>query len=390
MASINDRWWVKDSQGVKRRSNRYGTGLRWQVRYRDLQGKSRNKSFERRIDSERFMSSISVELHRGTYLDPRLGNMKFDELARQWIASRTSDASTIRQAELHIRLHVSPYFGSKSVSSILPSDIQAWLAIIQENCSPKYVRLIFQNFRAILSSAVEDGILIKNPAISSSVRLPKSPTRRIEVWTDEQVSAVVQAHPLHLRGIPLIGAMCGLRQGETFGLRIQDINFENQEITIRQQIKLINTKPTPSFPKSKKSRVVPMPDMLKHFLIDHLNRFEVLAGQRLFEPCVGGLLFAMRERKPLNKNYYNTAIWHPALIKADLPLMRSNGTHALRHYCASKWLEHGVSIRAVSEYLGHSDPGFTLRVYTHMMPKSDAIAKESFPGFDLKLHSVIS
>jgi integrase len=58
--------------------------------------------------------------------------------------------------------------------------------------------------------------------------------------------------------------------------------------------------------------------------------------------------------------------------------MRSNGTHALRHYCASKWLEYGVSIRAVSEYLGHSDPGFTLRVYTHMMPKSDQKARDAF------------
>lgn len=31
----------------------------------------------------------------------------------------------------------------------------------------------------------------------------------------------------------------------------------------------------------------------------------------------------------------------------------------------------GQSIRAVSEYLGHSDPSFTLRTYTHLMPSSD-------------------
>ena len=31
-------------------------------------------------------------------------------------------------------------------------------------------------------------------------------------------------------------------------------------------------------------------------------------------------------------------------------------------------LFHGVDIRALSEYLGHPDPGFTLRVYTHLMP----------------------
>lgn len=47
-----------------------------------------------------------------------------------------------------------------------------------------------------------------------------------------------------------------------------------------------------------------------------------------------------------------------------------NGTHALRHYHASVLLEDGVSIKAVSEYLGHADAGFTLRVYTHLMPSS--------------------
>jgi hypothetical protein len=30
----------------------------------------------------------------------------------------------------------------------------------------------------------------------------------------------------------------------------------------------------------------------------------------------------------------------------------------------------GENIRALSEYLGHADPGFTLRVYTHLMPSS--------------------
>jgi integrase len=58
--------------------------------------------------------------------------------------------------------------------------------------------------------------------------------------------------------------------------------------------------------------------------------------------------------------------------------------HVLRHTCASLWLEHGVSIKAVSEYLGHADPGFTLRVYTHVMPTSGERARnamdEAFRG----------
>ena len=45
--------------------------------------------------------------------------------------------------------------------------------------------------------------------------------------------------------------------------------------------------------------------------------------------------------------------------------------HALRHFYASIQLEAGTSIRSVAEYLGHSDPGFTLRACTHLMPSRE-------------------
>jgi site-specific recombinase XerD len=44
--------------------------------------------------------------------------------------------------------------------------------------------------------------------------------------------------------------------------------------------------------------------------------------------------------------------------------------HAARHYYPSALLEDGVNVRAVAEYLGHNDPGFTLRVYAHLMPSA--------------------
>ena len=45
--------------------------------------------------------------------------------------------------------------------------------------------------------------------------------------------------------------------------------------------------------------------------------------------------------------------------------------HALRHYFASALLHNGVDIRALASFLGHADPGFTLRTYTHLMPSAD-------------------
>lgn len=59
------------------------------------------------------------------------------------------------------------------------------------------------------------------------------------------------------------------------------------------------------------------------------------------------------------------------------------------HAYASVLLDAGESIKALSEYLGHSDPDFTLRTYTHLLPSGetltrkaidDAFAEESVPG----------
>ncbi len=40
-------------------------------------------------------------------------------------------------------------------------------------------------------------------------------------------------------------------------------------------------------------------------------------------------------------------------------------------------LDAGESVRALADYLGHADPGFTLRVYTHLMPSSEDRARQA-------------
>ena len=45
--------------------------------------------------------------------------------------------------------------------------------------------------------------------------------------------------------------------------------------------------------------------------------------------------------------------------------------YALRHFYASVRLDAGENINALSAHLGHTDPGFTLRTYTHLMPSSE-------------------
>lgn len=98
------------------------------------------------------------------------------------------------------------------------------------------------------------------------------------------------------------------------------------------------------------------------------------------ETVTARLVVTTREGTALNRNYFNTYVWKSALGKAGVESSRDNGMHALRHWFASVLLDAGENIRAVSEYLGHADPGFTLRVYTHLMPSSSERTKAAVDG----------
>ncbi|APE38667.1 hypothetical protein BOX37_23760 [Nocardia mangyaensis] len=72
-------------------------------------------------------------------------------------------------------------------------------------------------------------------------------------------------------------------------------------------------------------------------------------------------------------------VWRPAFSKADLVYVnRADGMHTgLRHLYASKLLARGVSVKELADYLGHEDPGFTLRVYTHLLSSSHERARQA-------------
>ncbi|MGW5723642.1 hypothetical protein ACWEVP_46255 [Amycolatopsis sp. NPDC003865] len=54
--------------------------------------------------------------------------------------------------------------------------------------------------------------------------------------------------------------------------------------------------------------------------------------------------------------------------------------HGMRHFYASIALASGVSVKELAEYLGHHDPGYTLRIYTHLVPSSHRRAREAADG----------
>ena len=143
-----------------------------------------------------------------------------------------------------------------------------------------------------------------------------------------------------------------------------------------RQLKLMRGQFVFAPPKHGRVRDVPLPDTVTAALRTHLTRYPPLTmtfpwREPSGEPITVRVLTWTRERGALNRNSFNHHVWKPALRKAGVvDPKRGDGFHALHHFYASVLLDGGESIKALSEYLGHADPGFTLRTYTHLMPSS--------------------
>jgi integrase len=388
MAHIEDRWYrTVEVNGKKQRipSELHGRGLRYRVRYIDPDGRPRNKSFPNRARdrAEAFLVTIEADKLRGTYIDPDAGRITLRRYAADWLAAQTFDESSREQVELRLRVHVYPTLGDRRLSALRPSHIQAWdRGLQQRNVAPAYRRVLFAHLSAVLSAAVDDERIARNPCKAASVKAPRLPAKKVKPWTREQVRAVRTALRARYRVVASLAAGCGLRHGEVFGLAVDEVAFLEHTIHVVWQIKIVRNRLVFALPKGRKTRDVPLPDSVATELASHIAAYPPQAITLPWETPDGDavtarLLFSTEQRTAVRGNHFREHIWAPALAAAGMEQSRENGLHALRHFFASVLLDAGESIKALSEYLGHSDPGFTLRTYTHLMPSSEQRTRQA-------------
>ncbi|MEU7483555.1 site-specific integrase [Streptomyces sp. NPDC042319] len=380
---IQDRWYKvengPDGKPVKTKTDRFGVGMRYRARYVGPDGTEKSKSFpdKQKRKAETWLSNIEADMSRGDYIAPEAGKVTFEQYATEWMCTQMTDPATRESVQMRLRLHAIPHIGKRPMGSFNPTHLRLWMRALEDaGLSAAYRRGIFAHVSTVFTAAVEDRIIRANPCSARSVKAPRLDPRKIKPWTAERVKAVRAELPDRYRALVDLAAGCGLRQGEAFGLAVEDVDFLAGVVHVVRQVKLLRNRPVFAPPKGGKERDVPLPESIGFALAAHLTAFpaaEVTLPWKTLDgpPVTATLLFRSPEGLSLNRNRFNDRQWRPAVRAAGIDSGRDNGMHALRHFYASVLLDAGESIKALSEYLGHHDPGFTLRTYTHLMPSSE-------------------
>src|SRR6266516_3936661 len=102
---------------------------RWRARYRGPDRRERSKTFARKVDAERFLTTIEGAKLRGEWVDPGLGRTTYRAWVDDWWATTTNlRPSTRARDEAYLTSYILPRFGEIPLAAVGQLDVRSWVA----------------------------------------------------------------------------------------------------------------------------------------------------------------------------------------------------------------------------------------------------------------------
>ncbi|HWF37310.1 MAG TPA: tyrosine-type recombinase/integrase [Candidatus Acidoferrales bacterium] len=263
--------------------------------------------------------------------------------------------STKAAAEGHLRKYIIPELGRLRLEEITVERQQQFIARLSPQMSRKTLLNVLGTLGSMLGTAAAWGYVAE--AINrKKLTLPHHRERsQRRFFTVEEIRRIVAEASEPLSTICFLAASTGMREGELFGLKVDDIDFKSNVIHVRRSVWRGKIQAT----KSRSSeRVLHMPASLAARLKLCLETWH---------PNALGLLFASRQGTPIRPSHIVPRKLHPLLDRLEI---ERAGFHAFRHSHSTLLVELGAPVTVAQAQLGHSDLATTMRTYTHLMPQT--------------------
>jgi integrase len=338
----------------------YKRGSRYVFRFRDPQGKLRQRSARTIGEAKRLRAETGADVIRGEYRAQ--SRVTLGDYARTWGNTYTGRTGrgvrreTLADYRRDLDLYVIPFFGARTLlSSIEPRHVKDFArSLADRGLAPNTVRVVFAPLRALLATAVEEGLIRHNPAIGLRLAGGERRTAPKALAPEELIALIAQMPEGMPRLLVRFLAATGLRAGEVKALMWADLDVAERRIRIERRLYRGRT----DAPKSRYGvRVIPVSRDMAHDLAAH----------RLATPFSndGDPIFANTAGSPLDANNFSARVLKPAAERAGVPWA---SFHTFRHTCASNLMRAGVTPKQVQVWMGHHSAAFTMTTYAHLLP----------------------
>ena len=310
---------------IKRKGKQYRRSLRTKDR----------KLAERRLASFRLQID-RISRKSGTK------NLTFKDQASRFLSIRESSLKPKAHKRQQVAINqLNRFFGPLSVRSITLANCHDWEIKRGGKVSASTFNADLSVLRGILQHAVDEGILIDNPA--RGIRSRKLPKAKIVIPTHAEFQTMLNqirmadARAVHAAHLAELLAYSGMRLNEGTQIRWGDVEFHRNSFWVTG-----GDKGT----KNRESRKVPLFPSFRDLLERLSDGIEPSPGDRIVP--IGSAKRAMET----------------ACKKAGLP----NFTHhTLRHYFVSNAIEVGVDFKTIAAWVGHKDGGLLVaKTYGHL------------------------
>jgi integrase-like protein len=212
----------------------------WRARYRDAHGKKHARHFNRKIDAQNWLDSVTTACRPASTSTPIAARSPTRDWSARWLdgqAAESGSGDQLAAGRRHrapisharavdgfrcddgaqgssrvfthgqdgrqgwstgheryagiLREHVLPQWSAVQLIDVTHADVQAWVSRLAARRSPATVRKVHRVFSLIVKTAVRDGRLARNPA--AEINLPRVVATERRYLTHEQVHALAQA-----------------------------------------------------------------------------------------------------------------------------------------------------------------------------------------------------
>lgn len=340
----------------------------YQVRLRRPDGTWYSKTFRTKREADAYVLSERTSHLSGTWIDPQAGSVSLSEYAHAWLKMRPNlRPRTMEQYEYLLRLRILPHLGSVSIRELNTATVRRWHSdqIARHGSSASTAAKAYRLLRTILTTAVDDELILRNPCMIKGASVERYDERPI--LTLEQVRQLADAIEPRYRAMVLVAVWTGLRYGEAAALCRGKISLDVGTIRVDCQLQELKDATILLGPPKTAAgrRTIAMPPHLIPEVAAHLDTYVGRDQDDLVFTSPGGA--------ELRRSNFNRRIWRPACAQVALDQFRF---HDLRHTGNTLAAWTGASTKELMARMGHASPRAAL-IYQHATPDRDrAIAAQ--------------